>query len=103
MNGFQPAADAINKSGGAKDAGKSYDVALKVYDTCCNARGASVMQRLATIDKTPVVLGELCSPVAAAESPIAAISDAADHYHCNRAEHYDQGPYTFRVNANNTS
>jgi branched-chain amino acid transport system substrate-binding protein len=73
MNGFQLAVDAINKAGGAKVAGKSYEVKLKVYDTRCNAaEGASAMQRLATIDKTPVVLGELCSPVAAAEAPIAA-------------------------------
>ncbi len=66
MNGFQLAVDAINKAGGAKIAGKSYEVRLKVYDTRCNAaEGASAMQRLATIDNTPVVLGELCSPVAA--------------------------------------
>jgi branched-chain amino acid transport system substrate-binding protein len=105
MNGFQLAADAINKAGGAKVEGKSYDVALKVYDTRCNAaEGASVMQRLATIDKTPVVLGELCSPVAAAESPIAAdfqmplIITIATGPNIT-----DQGnPYTFRVNANNT-
>src|SRR4051794_27290928 len=105
VNGFQLAADAINKAGGAKVAGKSYDVGLKVYDTRCNAaEGASVMQRLATIDKTPVVLGELCSPVAAAESPIAAdfqmplIITIATGPNIT-----DQGnPYTFRVNANNT-
>ncbi|HEY5965265.1 MAG TPA: ABC transporter substrate-binding protein [Xanthobacteraceae bacterium] len=105
LNGFQLAADAINKAGGAKVAGKTYNVALKVYDTRCNAaEGASVMQRLATIDKTPVVLGELCSPVAAAESPIAAdfqmplIITVATGPNIT-----DQGnPYTFRVNANNT-
>src|SRR6476646_1244819 len=71
LNGFQLAADDINKAGGIKVGGRSYQVALKVYDTRCNAaEGASVMQRFATIDKTPVVLGELCTPVAAAESPI---------------------------------
>ena len=104
-NGFQLAADAINKAGGAKVAGKSYDVALKIYDTRCNAaEGASAMQRLATIDKAPVVLGELCSPVAAAESPIAAdfqmpliITIATGPASRTRAI-----AYTFRVNANNT-
>src|SRR5512134_3742426 len=56
LNGFQLAADAINKAGGAKISGKSYEVKLKVYDTRCNAaEGASAMQRFATIDKTPVV------------------------------------------------
>lgn len=105
LNGFQLAADAINKAGGAKIGGKTYEVALKVYDTRCNAaEGASVMQRLATIDKTPVVLGELCTPVAAAESPIAAdfqmplIVTVATGPNIT-----DQGnPYTFRVNANST-
>src|SRR4029078_7235826 len=73
LNGFQLAADAINKAGGIKAGGKTYQAALKGYDTPCNAaERAPGRQRLATIDKTPVVLGELCTPVAAAESPIAA-------------------------------
>jgi branched-chain amino acid transport system substrate-binding protein len=105
LNGFALAADAINQAGGVKAGGKSYQVALKVYDTRCNAaEGASVMQRLATIDKTPVVLGELCTPVAAAEAPIAAdfqmplIVTVATGPNIT-----DQGnPYVFRVNANNT-
>lgn len=105
LNGFQLAADAINKAGGAKVGGKGYQVALKVYDTRCNAaEGASVMQRLATIDKTPVVLGELCTPVAAAESPIAQdfqmpliITVATGPNITNQGN-----PFTFRVNANNT-
>jgi branched-chain amino acid transport system substrate-binding protein len=105
LNGFQLAADAINKAGGAKVGGKSYKVALKVYDTRCNAaEGASAMQRFATIDKTPVVLGELCTPVAAAESPIALdfqmpliVTVATGPNITNQGN-----PFTFRVNANNT-
>ena len=105
LNGFQLAADAINQEGGVKAGGKTYQVALKVYDTRCNAaEGASVMQRLANIDKTPVVLGELCTPVAAAESPIAAdfqmpliVTVATGPNITNQGN-----PYTFRVNANNT-
>lgn len=103
LNGFQLAADTINKAGGIKAGGKSYEVALKVYDTRCNAaEGASVMQRLANIDKTPVVLGELCTPVAAAESPIAAdfqmpliVTVATGPSITNQGN-----PYTFRINAN---
>src|SRR6476659_6622493 len=103
LNGFQLAADDLNKAGGIKGGGRSYQVALKIYDTRCNAaEGASVMQRLATIDKTPVVLGELCTPVAAAESPIAAdfqmplIVTVATGPSIT-----DQGnPFTFRINAN---
>jgi branched-chain amino acid transport system substrate-binding protein len=105
LNGFQLAVETINKAGGVKIAGKRYDVALKVYDTRCNAaEGASVMQRLATIDKTPVVLGELCSPVAAAESPIAADFEMPLIITVATAPSItDQGnPYTFRINANNT-
>jgi branched-chain amino acid transport system substrate-binding protein len=105
LNGFVLAADAINRAGGVKAGGKSWQVALKVYDTRCNAaEGASAMQRLATIDKTPVVLGELCTPVAAAESPIAADFEMPLIVTVATGPNItDQGnPYTFRVNANNT-
>jgi branched-chain amino acid transport system substrate-binding protein len=105
LNGFQLAADAINQAGGVKAGGKAYQLALKVYDTRCNAaEGASAMQRLATIDKTPVVLGELCTPVAAAEAPIAADFDMPLIVTVATGPNItDQGnPYVFRVNANNT-
>lgn len=105
LNGFQLGADAINKAGGVTAGGKTYQVALKVYDTRCNAaEGASAMQRLATIDATPVVLGELCTPVAAAESPIAADFEMPLIVTVATGPTItDQGnPYTFRVNANNT-
>jgi ABC-type branched-subunit amino acid transport system substrate-binding protein len=72
LNGFNLAADAINAKGGVKIGGDSYKVALKVYDTHCNAaEGASAMQRLATLDHVPAVLGEVCSPVGAAEAAVA--------------------------------
>jgi branched-chain amino acid transport system substrate-binding protein len=72
LNGFQLAADEINKSGGIKVGSDSYQVALKVYDTHCNAaEGASAMQRLAGVDHVAVILGEVCSPTAAAEAPVA--------------------------------
>lgn len=72
LNGFRLAAEEINSRGGFKVGGKTYKVELKIYDTHCNAAaGASAMQRLATVDRVPVVLGELCSSVAAAEAPIA--------------------------------
>jgi branched-chain amino acid transport system substrate-binding protein len=105
MNGFALAVDDINKAGGAKVGGKSYEVKLKVYDTRCNAaEGASAMQRLATIDKTPIVLGELCSPVAAAEAPIAADFEMPLIITVPTAPSLtDQGnPYLFRINADNT-
>jgi len=72
LNGFELAAAAVNKAGGIKIGGDTYRLALKVYDTHCNAaEGASAMQRLANVDRVPVVLGEVCSPTAAAEAPVA--------------------------------
>jgi len=72
MNGFNLAAEEINAAGGIAVGGRKYLVDLKVYDTRANpAEGASAMQRLATVDKVPVVLGELHSGVAGAEAPVA--------------------------------
>lgn len=72
MNGFNLAAEEINAAGGVAVGGRKVQVELKVYDTRANpAEGASAMQRLATVDKVPVVLGELHSGVAAAEAPVA--------------------------------
>lgn len=72
VNGFNLAAEALNAGGGIAVGGRRYQVELKVYDTRANpAEGASAMQRLATVDKVPVVLGELHSGVAAAEAPVA--------------------------------
>ena len=72
LNGFQLAVDAVNQAGGITIGSDTYKLALKVYDTHCNAaEGASAMQRLANIDHVPVVLGEVCSPAAAAEAPVA--------------------------------
>jgi branched-chain amino acid transport system substrate-binding protein len=72
LNGFQLAVDAVNEAGGVTIGNNTYQIALKVYDTHCNAaEGASAMQRLATVDHVPVVLGEVCSPAAAAEAPVA--------------------------------
>lgn len=72
MNGFNLAAEEINAAGGIAVGGRKYMMDLKVYDTRANpAEGASAMQRLATVDKVPVVLGELHSGVAAAEAPVA--------------------------------
>ncbi|HTM59095.1 MAG TPA: ABC transporter substrate-binding protein [Burkholderiales bacterium] len=103
MNGFRLAEEEINREGFTVG-GKKYTVQLKVYDTRCNAaEGSSAMQRLATVDKVPVVLGELCSPVASAEGPIAqdysvpliiTVASAPDLT--------EQGnKYLFRVNAHN--
>ena len=72
MNGFKLAVEELNGAGGITVGGRKYTVELKVYDTRGNpSEGASAMQRLATVDKVPVVLGELSSGVAAAIAPIA--------------------------------
>ena len=72
QNGFALAAEEVNKSGGVRIGNDTYQITLKTYDTHCNAaEGASAMQRLASVDHVPVVLGEVCSPAAAAEAPVA--------------------------------
>lgn len=104
MNGFRLAEEEINSAGGFNLGGRKVLVELKVYDTRANpAEGASAMQRLATVDKVPVVLGELHSGVAAAEAPV------AQDYSVPLILTIPTGPnlteqgnkYLFRVNANN--
>ncbi|CAH1657502.1 MULTISPECIES: ABC transporter substrate-binding protein [unclassified Chelatococcus] len=102
QNGFNLAVEQINKAGGFTVGGKTYDLALKTYDTRCNvAEGASAMERLATVDKVPVVLGELCSPVAAAEAPVAEDFKVPLIVTVPTAGNLtEQGnPYFFRINA----
>jgi len=104
MNGFRLAEEEINGNGGFSVGGRKYLVELKAYDTRANpAEGASAMQRLATVDKVPVVLGELHSGVAAAEAPV------AQDYRVPLILTIPTGPslteqgnrFLFRVNANN--
>jgi branched-chain amino acid transport system substrate-binding protein len=104
MNGFRLAEEEINSGGGFTLGGRKYTIELKVQDTRANpAEGASAMQRLATVDKVPVVLGELHSGVAAAEAPI------AQDYSLPLILTIPTGPnlteqgnrFLFRVNANN--
>lgn len=72
INGFNLAVDEVNGAGGVEVGGRRYRVELRTYDTRGNpAEGASAMQRLTTVDRVPVVLGELSSGVAAAIAPIA--------------------------------
>ena len=104
MNGFKLAVEELNDGGGITVGGTRYTVELKVYDTRANpSDGASAMQRLASVDKVPVVLGELSSAVAAAIAPI-----AQDHAlpliltvptGPNLTE--QKNPFLFRVNAHN--
>ncbi|CAH1689125.1 Amino acid/amide ABC transporter substrate-binding protein (HAAT family) [Hyphomicrobiales bacterium] len=106
INGFKLAEEDVNKSGGVTIGDKTYKVALKVYDSRCNvAEGAAIMERLATVDKVPVVLGELCTPVAAAEAPIAQDYKVPLILTVPTADNLTtQGnPYLFRVNAPNAA
>ena len=102
MNGFNLAVEQINGSGGFKVGDTTYKLDLKVYDTRCNAaEGASAMQRFATVDQVPVVLGELCSPVAAAEAPIAQDFKVPLIVTVPTASSLTEqdNPYFFRINA----
>lgn len=104
MNGFRLAVEELNGAGGITVAGRKYEVELKVYDTRANpSDGASAMQRLATVDKVPVVLGELSSGVAAAIGPIAQDYALPLILTVPTGPNLtEQGnPFVFRVNAHN--
>ena len=104
MNGINLAVETINANGGFEVDGKTYKLELKVYDTRCNAaEGASAMQRLATVDQVPIVIGELCSPVAAAEAPIAQDMQVPLIITVPTAVNLTEegNPYFFRINAHN--
>ncbi|MFT8244864.1 ABC transporter substrate-binding protein [Roseomonas sp. BN140053] len=104
LNGFELAVDNINRAGGLRVGGDTVRLVLKVYDTRCNAaEGANAMQRLATVDEVPVVLGEVCSPAAAAEAPVAADFDVPMITTVPTAPNLTEqnNRYFFRVNADN--
>jgi len=104
MNGFKLAVDELNASGGISVAGRKYIVELKVYDTRASpTEGASAMQRLATVDKVPVVLGELSSGVAAAIAPIAQDFSIPLILTVPTGPNLTEqnNPFVFRVNAHN--
>ena len=104
MNGFRLAEEEINSGGGIAVGARKVTVELKVYDTRGNpGEGASAMQRLATVDKVPVVLGELSSGVAAAISPIAQDYNLPFILTVPTGPNLTEqnNPYLFRVNANN--
>jgi branched-chain amino acid transport system substrate-binding protein len=102
LNGFELAVETLNKAGGVKIGNDVYQLQLKVYDTHCNAvEGASAMQRLANVDHAPVVLGEVCSPAAAAEAPVASDNSIPLILTVPTAPDLTKqgNPYLFRVNA----
>lgn len=104
MNGFKLAVEELNAAGGITVAGRKYTVELKVYDTRANpSEGASAMQRLATVDKVPVVLGELSSGVAAAIGPIAQDYSLPLILTVPTGPNLTEqnNPFLFRVNAHN--
>ena len=104
LNGFKLAEEEINQAGGIAIGGRKYPVELKVYDTRANAAdGASAMQRLASVDNVPVVLGEVLAGAAAAEAPIAQDNELPFILTVSTAPNLtEQGNrYLFRVNAHN--
>lgn len=104
LNGFRLAEEEINQAGGFSAGGRKYLVELKVYDTRGNAaEGASAMQRLASVDNVPVVLGEVLAGAAAAEAPIAQDNGLPFILTVSTAPNLtEQGnPFLFRVNAHN--
>ncbi|MGH8740265.1 MAG: ABC transporter substrate-binding protein [Burkholderiales bacterium] len=104
LNGFRLAEEEINQQGGIAAGGAKYLVELKIYDTRANAaEGASAMQRLATVDNVPVVLGEVLAGAAAAEAPVAQDYGMPFILTVSTAPQLTQqgNPFLFRVNAHN--
>jgi branched-chain amino acid transport system substrate-binding protein len=104
MNGFNLARDELNDAGGIDVGGRRLRADLKVYDTRGNpAEGASAMQRLTTVDRVPVVLGELSSGVVPAVAPIAEENEVPFVMTVPTGPTLTRGRnrWVFRVNAHN--
>ncbi len=104
MNGFNLARDELNEPGGIEVGGRRLRVELKVYDTRGNpAEGASAMQRLTTVDRAAVVLGELSSGVVPAVAPIAEENETPFIMTVPTGPTLTRGNnrFVFRVNAHN--
>jgi len=106
LNGFRMAAEEINERGGVTIDGVTYRIELVVYDTKgIPTEGASAVLRLATVDRVPVILGELSSGVALAQAPVARDHKVPIIFTVPTAPSItEQGnPWVFRVNAHNNS
>lgn len=104
MNGFNLARDELNEAGGIEVGNRRLRVDLRVYDTRGNpAEGASAMQRLTTVDRVPVVLGELSSGVVPAVAPIAEENEVPFIMTVPTGPTLTRGRnrFLFRVNAHN--
>lgn len=104
MNGFNLAVEELNEAGGIQVGNRRLRVELRTYDTRGNpAEGATAMQRLTTVDRVPVVLGELSSGVVAAIGPIAADNEVPFVMTVPTGPNLTKqnNRYLFRVNAHN--
>ncbi len=104
MNGFNLAVEELNEAGGIQVGNRRLRVELRTYDTRGNpAEGATAMQRLTTVDRVPVVLGELSSGVVAAIGPIAADNEVPFVMTVPTGPNLTKqnNRYMFRVNAHN--
>lgn len=103
MNGFNLAVEDVNRDGGVTIGGRRLSVELVVYDTRCNtAEASSAVQRLATVDEVPVILGELCTPAALAQAPLAQENEIPIIFTVPGSPTITDAkrPYVFRVNPN---
>lgn len=104
MNGFNLAVEELDEAGGIQVGNRRLRVELRTYDTRGNpAEGATAMQRLTTVDRVPVVLGELSSGVVAAIGPIAADNEVPFVMTVPTGPNLTKqnNRYMFRVNAHN--
>jgi branched-chain amino acid transport system substrate-binding protein len=102
LNGLKLGVDTLNETGGIEVAGSRRRVELVVYDTHCNSAEASAAtQRLASVDEVAVILGEVCTPAALTEAPIASDNGTPIIFTLPSTDSItaQKLPFVFRVNA----
>ena len=91
---IQLGVDEINQGGGIN--GRKLEVVAE-DDQCLPKLGAEVMQKLAAVDRVPLVLGAYCSSVCMAMAPIAEANKVVMVNECNTDKLREAGEYVFRI------
>lgn len=92
--GVNLAIDEINQAGGIN--GREV-VAVFEDDQCVARLGATVFNKLTSVDKVDAIIGPLCSPIAGAGLPIAEDSNTPTIFWASAPGLPDQGEHLFRT------
>ncbi len=94
LKAIQLGVDEINSTGGIK--GQRLEIVAE-DDQCLPKLGTEAMQRLASAEKVPLVLGAYCSSVCMAMAPVAEANKVVMVNVCNTDKLREAGDYIFRV------